>query len=173
MKFKWPIAWFAYEDEGWFQASVGLSLCMLLSICTHRNTRTHSWWFLLMSFRNWICSALMLASAKKTSTFHLSFHWKEAELVPFLAVYARSKKRVRVCVSSPTAVCWLHCQNGGVCQRPNTCSCPEGWMGRLCEERKWLIIKYRPRSPVSALHGTILSVLPLKHSPTTGIQPAC
>uniref|UniRef100_A0A672YPS0 Sushi, von Willebrand factor type A, EGF and pentraxin domain-containing protein 1 n=1 Tax=Sphaeramia orbicularis TaxID=375764 RepID=A0A672YPS0_9TELE len=32
------------------------------------------------------------------------------------------------------AVCWLHCQNGGVCQRPNTCSCPEGWMGRLCEE---------------------------------------
>ncbi|XP_063750705.1 sushi, von Willebrand factor type A, EGF and pentraxin domain-containing protein 1 isoform X1 [Eleginops maclovinus] len=31
-------------------------------------------------------------------------------------------------------VCWLHCQNGGVCQRPNTCSCPEGWMGRLCEE---------------------------------------
>ncbi|XP_074480016.1 sushi, von Willebrand factor type A, EGF and pentraxin domain-containing protein 1 isoform X1 [Sebastes fasciatus] len=32
------------------------------------------------------------------------------------------------------AVCWLHCQNGGVCQRPNICSCPEGWMGRLCEE---------------------------------------
>uniref|UniRef100_A0A7N6AVX0 Sushi, von Willebrand factor type A, EGF and pentraxin domain-containing protein 1 n=1 Tax=Anabas testudineus TaxID=64144 RepID=A0A7N6AVX0_ANATE len=32
------------------------------------------------------------------------------------------------------AVCWLQCQNGGVCQRPNTCSCPEGWMGRLCEE---------------------------------------
>ncbi|KAK9524849.1 hypothetical protein VZT92_017214 [Zoarces viviparus] len=32
------------------------------------------------------------------------------------------------------AVCWLRCQNGGVCQRPNTCSCPEGWMGRLCEE---------------------------------------
>ncbi|XP_041840984.1 sushi, von Willebrand factor type A, EGF and pentraxin domain-containing protein 1 isoform X2 [Melanotaenia boesemani] len=31
-------------------------------------------------------------------------------------------------------VCWLHCQNGGVCQRPNTCACPEGWMGRLCEE---------------------------------------
>ncbi|XP_039996882.1 sushi, von Willebrand factor type A, EGF and pentraxin domain-containing protein 1 isoform X2 [Xiphias gladius] len=32
------------------------------------------------------------------------------------------------------AVCWLQCQNGGVCQRPNTCSCSEGWMGRLCEE---------------------------------------
>ncbi|XP_072543610.1 sushi, von Willebrand factor type A, EGF and pentraxin domain-containing protein 1 isoform X2 [Salminus brasiliensis] len=32
------------------------------------------------------------------------------------------------------AVCWLQCQNGGVCQRPNICSCPEGWMGRLCEE---------------------------------------
>uniref|UniRef100_A0A3Q3JW62 Sushi, von Willebrand factor type A, EGF and pentraxin domain-containing protein 1 n=1 Tax=Monopterus albus TaxID=43700 RepID=A0A3Q3JW62_MONAL len=32
------------------------------------------------------------------------------------------------------AVCWLQCQNGGVCQRPNTCACPEGWMGRLCEE---------------------------------------
>ncbi|XP_028329615.1 sushi, von Willebrand factor type A, EGF and pentraxin domain-containing protein 1 isoform X2 [Gouania willdenowi] len=31
-------------------------------------------------------------------------------------------------------VCWLQCQNGGVCQRPNTCSCPEGWMGRLCED---------------------------------------
>ncbi|XP_027142800.1 sushi, von Willebrand factor type A, EGF and pentraxin domain-containing protein 1 isoform X2 [Larimichthys crocea] len=31
-------------------------------------------------------------------------------------------------------VCWLQCQNGGACQRPNTCSCPEGWMGRLCEE---------------------------------------
>uniref|UniRef100_A0A671PAW8 Sushi, von Willebrand factor type A, EGF and pentraxin domain-containing protein 1 n=1 Tax=Sinocyclocheilus anshuiensis TaxID=1608454 RepID=A0A671PAW8_9TELE len=32
------------------------------------------------------------------------------------------------------AVCWLQCQNGGVCQRPNTCSCPDGWMGRFCEE---------------------------------------
>ncbi|XP_017574246.1 sushi, von Willebrand factor type A, EGF and pentraxin domain-containing protein 1 isoform X1 [Pygocentrus nattereri] len=32
------------------------------------------------------------------------------------------------------AICWLQCQNGGVCQRPNICSCPEGWMGRLCEE---------------------------------------
>ncbi|XP_056610750.1 sushi, von Willebrand factor type A, EGF and pentraxin domain-containing protein 1 isoform X1 [Triplophysa dalaica] len=32
------------------------------------------------------------------------------------------------------AVCWVQCQNGGVCQRPNTCSCPEGWMGRYCEE---------------------------------------
>ncbi|CAN9509297.1 unnamed protein product [Ophioblennius macclurei] len=32
------------------------------------------------------------------------------------------------------AVCWLQCQNGGVCQKPNTCACPEGWMGRLCEE---------------------------------------
>ncbi|XP_036813763.1 sushi, von Willebrand factor type A, EGF and pentraxin domain-containing protein 1 isoform X2 [Oncorhynchus mykiss] len=31
-------------------------------------------------------------------------------------------------------VCWLQCLNGGVCQKPNTCSCPEGWMGRLCEE---------------------------------------
>lgn len=39
------------------------------------------------------------------------------------------------CVSV-SAMCWLQCQNGGVCQRPNTCSCPEGWMGRLCEERK-------------------------------------
>uniref|UniRef100_A0A3Q2PYT7 Sushi, von Willebrand factor type A, EGF and pentraxin domain containing 1 n=1 Tax=Fundulus heteroclitus TaxID=8078 RepID=A0A3Q2PYT7_FUNHE len=32
------------------------------------------------------------------------------------------------------AVCWLPCQNGGMCQRPNICACPEGWMGRLCEE---------------------------------------
>uniref|UniRef100_M3ZHP6 Sushi, von Willebrand factor type A, EGF and pentraxin domain containing 1 n=1 Tax=Xiphophorus maculatus TaxID=8083 RepID=M3ZHP6_XIPMA len=30
--------------------------------------------------------------------------------------------------------CWLQCQNGGVCQRPNICACTEGWMGRLCEE---------------------------------------
>lgn len=37
-------------------------------------------------------------------------------------------------MSACETVCWLHCQNGGVCQRPNTCSCPEGWMGRLCEE---------------------------------------
>lgn len=32
------------------------------------------------------------------------------------------------------AVCRFPCQNGGVCERPNACSCPEGWMGRLCEE---------------------------------------
>ncbi|XP_063042299.1 sushi, von Willebrand factor type A, EGF and pentraxin domain-containing protein 1 isoform X3 [Engraulis encrasicolus] len=31
-------------------------------------------------------------------------------------------------------VCWLQCQNGGSCQRPNICACQEGWMGRLCEE---------------------------------------
>ncbi|PWA28849.1 hypothetical protein CCH79_00012875 [Gambusia affinis] len=35
------------------------------------------------------------------------------------------------------ARCWLQCQNGGVCQRPNICACLEGWMGRLCEERKY------------------------------------
>lgn len=34
------------------------------------------------------------------------------------------------------AVCRFPCQNGGVCQRPNACSCPDGWMGRLCEERE-------------------------------------
>ncbi|XP_067409310.1 sushi, von Willebrand factor type A, EGF and pentraxin domain-containing protein 1 isoform X1 [Emydura macquarii macquarii] len=32
------------------------------------------------------------------------------------------------------AICRFPCQNGGVCERPNACSCPEGWMGRLCEE---------------------------------------
>ncbi|XP_060618494.2 sushi, von Willebrand factor type A, EGF and pentraxin domain-containing protein 1 isoform X2 [Anolis sagrei] len=32
------------------------------------------------------------------------------------------------------AICRFPCQNGGVCERPNVCSCPEGWMGRLCEE---------------------------------------
>uniref|UniRef100_A0A4W5M100 Sushi domain-containing protein n=2 Tax=Hucho hucho TaxID=62062 RepID=A0A4W5M100_9TELE len=36
--------------------------------------------------------------------------------------------------SACETVCWLQCLNGGVCHRPNTCSCPEGWMGRLCEE---------------------------------------
>ncbi|XP_051818518.1 sushi, von Willebrand factor type A, EGF and pentraxin domain-containing protein 1 [Antechinus flavipes] len=38
--------------------------------------------------------------------------------------------------SPPTcrAVCRFPCQNGGVCQRPNACTCLEGWMGRLCEE---------------------------------------
>uniref|UniRef100_A0A8C3N918 Sushi, von Willebrand factor type A, EGF and pentraxin domain-containing protein 1 n=1 Tax=Geospiza parvula TaxID=87175 RepID=A0A8C3N918_GEOPR len=32
------------------------------------------------------------------------------------------------------AVCRFPCQNGGICERPNACSCPDGWMGRLCEE---------------------------------------
>nr|XP_028567204.1 sushi, von Willebrand factor type A, EGF and pentraxin domain-containing protein 1 [Podarcis muralis] len=32
------------------------------------------------------------------------------------------------------AICRFPCQNGGVCERPNVCSCPDGWMGRLCEE---------------------------------------
>ncbi|GCB79495.1 hypothetical protein scyTo_0019553, partial [Scyliorhinus torazame] len=31
------------------------------------------------------------------------------------------------------AVCRFPCQNGGTCERPNTCACPEGWMGHLCE----------------------------------------
>ncbi|XP_076997754.1 sushi, von Willebrand factor type A, EGF and pentraxin domain-containing protein 1 isoform X2 [Tamandua tetradactyla] len=32
------------------------------------------------------------------------------------------------------AVCRFPCQNGGICHRPNVCSCPDGWMGHLCEE---------------------------------------
>ncbi|XP_058886297.1 sushi, von Willebrand factor type A, EGF and pentraxin domain-containing protein 1 isoform X1 [Acipenser ruthenus] len=32
------------------------------------------------------------------------------------------------------AVCRFPCQNGGTCERPNTCLCIEGWMGQLCEE---------------------------------------
>uniref|UniRef100_H3AD23 Sushi, von Willebrand factor type A, EGF and pentraxin domain containing 1 n=1 Tax=Latimeria chalumnae TaxID=7897 RepID=H3AD23_LATCH len=32
------------------------------------------------------------------------------------------------------AVCRFPCKNGGVCEGPNSCSCPEGWMGHLCEE---------------------------------------
>uniref|UniRef100_H0YSS6 Sushi, von Willebrand factor type A, EGF and pentraxin domain-containing protein 1 n=1 Tax=Taeniopygia guttata TaxID=59729 RepID=H0YSS6_TAEGU len=32
------------------------------------------------------------------------------------------------------AVCRFPCQNGGICERPNACSCLDGWMGRLCEE---------------------------------------
>uniref|UniRef100_UPI00398EE43F sushi, von Willebrand factor type A, EGF and pentraxin domain-containing protein 1 n=1 Tax=Pristiophorus japonicus TaxID=55135 RepID=UPI00398EE43F len=31
------------------------------------------------------------------------------------------------------AVCRFPCQNGGVCGRPNMCTCAEGWMGHLCE----------------------------------------
>ncbi|XP_069779037.1 sushi, von Willebrand factor type A, EGF and pentraxin domain-containing protein 1 isoform X2 [Narcine bancroftii] len=31
------------------------------------------------------------------------------------------------------AVCRFPCWNGGVCDRPNTCTCPDGWMGQLCE----------------------------------------
>ncbi|XP_078251223.1 sushi, von Willebrand factor type A, EGF and pentraxin domain-containing protein 1 isoform X2 [Rhinoraja longicauda] len=31
------------------------------------------------------------------------------------------------------AVCRFPCQNGGICSRPNTCTCSEGWMGRFCE----------------------------------------
>ncbi|XP_032826473.2 sushi, von Willebrand factor type A, EGF and pentraxin domain-containing protein 1-like [Petromyzon marinus] len=32
------------------------------------------------------------------------------------------------------AVCRFPCQNGGLCLRPNSCFCAEGWMGLLCEE---------------------------------------
>ncbi|XP_045068130.1 sushi, von Willebrand factor type A, EGF and pentraxin domain-containing protein 1 isoform X2 [Coregonus clupeaformis] len=55
--------------------------------------------------------------------------------------YAMKGNSRSVCLENGTwtpppacRVCWLQCLNGGVCQRPNTCSCPEGWMGRLCEE---------------------------------------
>uniref|UniRef100_A0A8B9HTR2 Sushi, von Willebrand factor type A, EGF and pentraxin domain-containing protein 1 n=1 Tax=Astyanax mexicanus TaxID=7994 RepID=A0A8B9HTR2_ASTMX len=59
-------------------------------------------------------------------------------------IYANGGKKLIACVCLENgtwtpppacrAMCWLQCQNGGVCQRPNICSCPEGWMGRLCEE---------------------------------------
>ncbi|XP_043916972.1 sushi, von Willebrand factor type A, EGF and pentraxin domain-containing protein 1 isoform X2 [Protopterus annectens] len=32
------------------------------------------------------------------------------------------------------AQCRFPCKNGGTCERPNSCSCPDGWMGRFCEE---------------------------------------
>ncbi|KAJ8008467.1 hypothetical protein DPEC_G00105120 [Dallia pectoralis] len=56
--------------------------------------------------------------------------------------YAMEGRMRTVCLENRTwtpppvcrALCWLQCQNGGQCQRPNICSCPEGWMGRLCEE---------------------------------------
>ncbi len=67
--------------------------------------------------------------------------------VQYLALYAKYKDvSLCACVGVSSAVCWLQCQNGGVCQRPNTCSCPEGWMGRLCEERKYPIIKQQHRN---------------------------
>lgn len=53
-----------------------------------------------------------------------------------------------------SAVCWLQCQNGGVCQRPNICSCPEGWMGRLCEERKCLTATTQDSTLLTMVHNS-------------------
>ncbi|KAF4804058.1 Sushi, von Willebrand factor type A, EGF and pentraxin domain-containing protein 1 [Turdus rufiventris] len=47
------------------------------------------------------------------------------------------------------AVCRFPCQNGGVCERPNACSCPDGWMGRLCEERTYLSPDSNPKAAVA------------------------
>ncbi|KAF2979409.1 hypothetical protein EK904_006478 [Melospiza melodia maxima] len=47
------------------------------------------------------------------------------------------------------AVCRFPCQNGGVCERPNACSCPDGWMGRLCEERMYAIPNCNPKGFVA------------------------
>ncbi|KAG8455052.1 hypothetical protein GDO86_001318 [Hymenochirus boettgeri] len=56
------------------------------------------------------------------------------------------------------AVCRFPCQNGGVCERPNACSCPSGWMGRLCEE---------PICPLPCLNGGRCSA-PFKCDCTSG-----
>lgn len=34
------------------------------------------------------------------------------------------------------ALCSRGCLNGGTCDAPNHCSCPEGWRGKVCETRK-------------------------------------
>ena len=36
-----------------------------------------------------------------------------------------------------TAVCANPCQNGGTCVDINTCSCPTGYAGPSCENRKY------------------------------------
>lgn len=35
------------------------------------------------------------------------------------------------------AVCVPSCLNGGLCIKPNQCSCPSGWTGTRCSKRKW------------------------------------
>ena len=39
-----------------------------------------------------------------------------------------------------TAVCSKPCQNGGECIAPNECSCPSGWSGDACNERKYIAV---------------------------------
>ncbi|XP_064877916.1 sushi, von Willebrand factor type A, EGF and pentraxin domain-containing protein 1-like isoform X4 [Oncorhynchus nerka] len=70
------------------------------------------------------------------------FQFGDVAMYSCFGGYAMEGHSRSVCLENGTwtpppacrAVCWLQCLNGGVCQRPNTCSCPEGWMGRLCEE---------------------------------------
>uniref|UniRef100_A0A8C7T7C0 Sushi, von Willebrand factor type A, EGF and pentraxin domain-containing protein 1 n=1 Tax=Oncorhynchus mykiss TaxID=8022 RepID=A0A8C7T7C0_ONCMY len=70
------------------------------------------------------------------------FQFGDVAMYSCFGGYAMEGHSRSVCLENGTwtpppacrAVCWLQCLNGGVCQKPNTCSCPEGWMGRLCEE---------------------------------------
>uniref|UniRef100_A0A8C2AYQ9 Sushi, von Willebrand factor type A, EGF and pentraxin domain-containing protein 1 n=1 Tax=Cyprinus carpio TaxID=7962 RepID=A0A8C2AYQ9_CYPCA len=70
------------------------------------------------------------------------FQFGDVVVYSCYAGYTMESSSRSVCLENGTwtppptckAVCWVQCQNGGVCQRPNTCSCPEGWMGRVCEE---------------------------------------
>lgn len=75
--------------SGWLRA------CSCL--CVHTETHAHTQVVSVDVFEklNLQCinaASELEASAKKTLAFHLLFHWKEAELVPCLAVCARSKK---------------------------------------------------------------------------------
>jgi len=85
------------------------------------------------------------------TVFFLLFHQKGTEMFSLLCMWTLEEdcllyvKYTNACLLCTNiqfvcvpAVCWLQCQNGGVCQRPNICSCPEGWMGRLCEDRECL-----------------------------------
>ncbi|XP_018585768.2 sushi, von Willebrand factor type A, EGF and pentraxin domain-containing protein 1 isoform X1 [Scleropages formosus] len=71
-----------------------------------------------------------------------AFQFGDVAVYSCYAGYTMEGSSRSVCLENGTwtppptckVVCWLQCRNGGVCQKPSVCSCPEGWMGRLCEE---------------------------------------
>ena len=37
-------------------------------------------------------------------------------------------------------ICEIHCQNGGVCIKPNICSCPKEYIGNICQYQSCLTL---------------------------------